>query len=102
MFNVVRKKDTMFVRLKGLLLFKAMLSIAVLIIFYFSAFLAGYGSSNKHLEDEKNMFFRFAVSYLLLSLLYLLIKKRFRMLEVTVAVVLTLTLFSISYFYFYT
>jgi tryptophan-rich sensory protein len=91
----------MFVKLRGLLLQQVTLFIAILVIFYFSTFLAGYGSSNKHLQDEKNMFLGFAASNLILGLLYLIIKKRFRMLEVAVTVVLTLTLYSLSYFYFY-
>jgi hypothetical protein len=92
----------MFVRVRRLLFFESILFIAMLIIFYFSAFLAGYGSSNSHLQDEKNMFFGFAVSYLILSVLYLSIIKRMMMLEVAITVVLTLTLFLMSYFYFYT
>ena len=91
----------MFVRLRGLLFRQMMTFVAILGIFYFSAFLAGFGSSNIHLQDEKNMFYGFAFSNLVLCLLYLIVRKKFRMLEVIVTVALTLTLYSLSYFYFF-
>ena len=92
----------MIVRLKALLFFQAMLFIVTLIAFYFSAFLAGYASNKNHLDEEKKMFFGFALANLLLNLLYLIITKRVRGLEVAVMFFLVFIFFSISYMYFYT
>ena len=92
----------MIIRLRGLLLFQAMLFIGMLVTFYFSAFLAGYGSNKNHLGEEKNMFFAFALANLLLNLLYLMVTKKLKRLEVAATFFLVFIFFSISYLYFYT
>jgi len=56
-----------------LILLNVITGIILLIIFYLSAFLSGYGSNITHLSQEKRLFIKFAIFHCIVNI-YLLYK----------------------------
>ena len=77
-----------------LVLLNVLIGIILLIAFYLSAFLSGYGSNVSHLPQEKRLFIWFVISHFIVNVFLLYRLKQFNWIGISVSILL------IAIFYF--
>ena len=73
------------------------------LIFYFAAFLSGYGANNKHINEEVRLFIYFGITHLVITFLYFIKERKlgtkFLLLAITEVLILwTLAAWNFGYF----
>ncbi|HEY2721510.1 MAG TPA: hypothetical protein VGI82_07285 [Chitinophagaceae bacterium] len=77
-----------------LVLLNVLIGIILLIAFYLSAFLSGYGSNVSHLPEEKRLFIGFVIFHFIVNVFLLYRLKQFNWIGISVSILL------IAIFYF--
>jgi len=77
-----------------LILINVVIAIVLLVIFYFSAFLSGYGSNINYLPQEKKLFMKFAISHLIINLFLIYRLKQFgSIINIIISMLFIITLY---------
>jgi hypothetical protein len=85
---------TMKAPLVKFLLLNTLIAMILLVVFYFSAFLSGYGSSVNYLPQEKRLFIGFIIFHLLINLFLIYKYKQFTWVDISISIL------ALSIFYF--
>ncbi len=86
----------------GLVLLNIAIGFVLLIVFYFCAFLSGYGSNISHLADEKALFIKFLFFHLIVNLYFLYRLKNLGLISVFLSIVsITFTYVLAAYLFGY-
>ena len=92
----IRKSKTMKKPLMKLLLLNLLVYGILLTIFYFSAFLSGYGSNNSLLVQEEHLFIKFVVIHLLVNCFLLYKFKQVNLIGIVNSIFLILILYVLT------
>lgn len=82
--------------LSKLLALNVAIGITLLIIFYFSAFILGYGSNINHLPQEKALFITFVIFHLIIAFFILYRYKQFNSIGIAVSIITIAVIYLIA------
>jgi hypothetical protein len=73
-----------------------LIAIVLLIVFYFSAFLSGYGSNTSYLPQEKKLFVKFVIVHFVSAIFFLFRYKQFNLVAISTTILVIVGMYLLA------